>query len=154
MKVFTCACVALVLASATFHPRACAQGLSETHSDSEVVGHLMYKWLHALKTRDVNALESIMADDFVTTNADGSVNSKEEEIAPFRSPGLQFDSISYQGLSITLFGTTAIVRGIGAFVGKASWGSFSSRERFTDVFLKRRGTWQAISSHSSAMRKK
>ena len=153
MKFFTCVCTTVFLA-VTIQTFAVAQENSATQSDSAAVCQLVNDWAIALKTNDAKILERIMADDFVTTNVDGSVNSKEQEIAPFRSPGLQFDTASLQNVSITLYGTTAIVRGTGLFTGKSKWGTFSSRERFTDVFLKRNGRWQAISSHSSTLRRK
>ena len=152
MKFFSCFTVVVVLL--TIHTHATSQENSLAHSDSTSVAQLVNDWANALKTNDAKTLERIMADDFITTNVDGSVNSKEQEIAPLRSPGLQFDTASLQNVGITLYGTTAIVRGTGIFTGKSKWGTFSSRERFTDVFLKRNGTWQAVSSHSSVLRKK
>ena len=131
-----------------------AQQNPATESDSAVIARLVNDWTVALKTNDVNLLERIMADDFVVTNVDGKVNSKEQEIAPFRSSDMKFDTVSLKDVKITIYGTTAIVRGSGWFTGKSKWGIFSSKERFTDVYLKRNGKLQVVSSHSSSMRNK
>ena len=154
MRLFACFSISVFIAVALMRTHAVAQQNSGTESDSAVVARLVNDWAVALKTNDVKILERIMADDFVITNVDGSLNSKEQEIAPFRSSDLKFDTVSLQEVKITLYGTTAIVRGSGFFTGKSKWGSFSSKERFTDVYLKRNGKWQVVSSHSSSVKKK
>ena len=154
MRIFTCFCVSVIIVAALIPMHVLAQQNSETQSDSAMVAQLVNDWNVALKTNDVKILDRIMADDFVITNVDGTVNSKEQEIAPFRSPDMKFDTVSLQDVKITLYGTTAIVRGSGMYSGKSKWGPFSSKERFTDVYLKRNVIWQVVSSHSSPMRKK
>ena len=154
VNTFTRSYVLIVLATVFLQALTVAQQHSAAASDSLAVVRLAYDWLSALKSKDVKALERIMADDFITTNVDGSVNTKEQEIAPFRTPDLTFDTCALLDLHVRVYGATAIARGTGRFTGKAAWGTFVSEERFTDVFLKRNGRWQAISSHSSAVRKK
>ena len=154
MGIFRFLRVSVIILASLIQKPLLAQPTGEAQSDSATVAELVRDWAVALKTNDVKMLERIMADDYVVTNVDGSVNSKEQEIAPFRSSDIKFDTVSLQDVRITLFGTTAIVRGSGKFTGKSKWGAFSSKERFTDVFLKRNGRWQAVSSHSSPMRNK
>ena len=154
MRIFTCFCVSAIIVATLVPIHVHAQQNLETEPDSAMVAQLVNDWAVALKTNDVKILERIMADDFVITNVDGSVNSKEQEIAPFRFSDLKFDTVSLEDVKITLYGTTAIVRGSGMFTGKSKWGAFSSKERFTDVYLKRNGKWRVVSSHSSSMRKK
>lgn len=154
MNIFTRYCISVIIWATLIQAHGIAKQNSKTELDSAIIAQLVDDWTVALKTNDVKILERIMADDFIITNVDGSVNSKEQEIAPFRSTDLKFDTVSLQDVKITLYGTTAIVRGSGKFTGKSKWGAFSSREHFTDVYLKRDGKWQVVSSHSSAMKKK
>ena len=149
-RIFTPVVVVLLLLQTRVSP----QPHQRLESDSSAVAKVVQEWADAIKHNDVKLLERILADDFMTTNVDGSVNSKEHEIAPFRAADLSFDTVSLQELSIKTYGSTAIVRGVGLFTGKAKWGGFSSKERFTDLFLKRDGRWQAVASHSSALKKK
>lgn len=130
------------------------QTVMSPQSDSAQVVQLVHDWLAALKSKNIKEFERIMADDFITTNADGSVNTRDQEMLPFLEAELRFDTAIVEELSVSLHGTTAIVRGIGYYTGSGKLGKFASRERFTDVFLKRNGQWQVVSSHSSALRKK
>ena len=132
MRILTCFRVPVIIVAALIPMHVHAQQRSEPESDSAIVDQLVKDWAVALKTNDVKILERIMADDFVTTNVDGSVNSKEQEIIPFRSSDLNFDTVSLQDVKITLYGTTAIIRGRGIFTGKSKWGMFSSNDHRTE----------------------
>jgi len=54
-------------------------------------------------------------------------------------------------VSVTVIGETAIVRGRTAATGVVNGKAMSTRLRFTDVFIKRGGRWQAVASHASPL---
>ena len=74
MKFF--ACLTILVLMLAMYTHTIAQEKSRTQSDSAAVAQLVNDWAVALKTNDAKMLEHIMADDFITTNVDGSVNSK------------------------------------------------------------------------------
>jgi ketosteroid isomerase-like protein len=103
-------------------------------------------WLDALRRSDLAALDRIMADDFMLAAEDGSVLSKEQDTAPIKSGDLRFESLTTRDVKVFVYGNTAVVTGVGIykinFKGKAS----TIRERFFDVYQKRKGQWQVIAS--------
>jgi ketosteroid isomerase-like protein len=106
----------------------------------------MNNWLEALRRSDVAALDRIMADDFMLLAADGTIISKEQDTAPVKSGDVRFESLTTEGVKVFVYGDTAVVTGLGVYKvnykGKAS----TIRERFFDVYQKRKGQWQVIAS--------
>ena len=154
MKIFFQVCIMIAAITLTTSAQSMQQQSTTTQSDSAVVAKLMKEWNNSFLTNDVKTLDLIIADDYIVTNVDGSVNTKEQELAPFRTTSLKFDTASLDEFTVTLYGTMAIVRGIGTWTVSRNNKSFTSHERFTDVWLKRNGQWQAVSSHSSMLKKK
>jgi ketosteroid isomerase-like protein len=46
-----------------------------------------------------------------------------------------------------VFGDVAVVRARSRIVGKTAEGDFSSRNDYADVYVRRGGTWRAVSAH-------
>ena len=154
MKIFLQTCLMIVAIAVPTFAQSMQQQSAAIQSDSAAIAKLMNDWNNAFLTNDVKTLDRIIANDYIVTNVDGSVNTKEQELAPFRTASLKFDTASLDEFTVTLYGTMAIVRGIGTWTVSRNNKSFTSHERFTDVWLKRNGRWQAVSSHSSMLKKK
>jgi ketosteroid isomerase-like protein len=58
-------------------------------------------------------------------------------------------SLVVDEVTVDLFGTTAVVRGRTVATGTDKGLAIDVQLRFTDVFLKRDGAWQAVASHAS-----
>jgi hypothetical protein len=93
---------------------------------------------------DPDALETILGDDFVHVFSSGFV-SKAEHIAYIRSlekpatpPKKYFDD-----LRVRVYGDTGIANGV--VVHEASDGNVR-KTVFTDVFVRRRGKWEAVNA--------
>lgn len=106
-------------------------------------------WIAALKRGDMATLNRIVADDFMIITSDGGQLNKEQDLEPIKSGDLKFEAITTEGVKVSVYGETAVVTGIAAFKivykGKAS----DIRERFFDVYQKRKGQWQVIASRST-----
>jgi ketosteroid isomerase-like protein len=106
-------------------------------------------WVDALRRSDMARLDRIIADDFMIITSDGQTLSKEQDLAPIKSGDLKFESLATEGVRVFVYGDTAVVTGIGVYKiiykGKAA----GIRERFFDVYQKRKGQWQVIASRST-----
>ncbi len=106
-------------------------------------------WMEAFKNRDKAALESILADDFVSISWEGKTFDKAESIAVSTDASNKLDSYTLTPLKVRIYGETAVVTGgdieKGSYQGKDTSGQYA----WTDVYAKRNGRWQAVSSHSS-----
>ncbi len=106
-------------------------------------------WIEASKNKDKTKLEGILADDWVAISWDGKSYTKAESIAASLATDTQLDSYTLDPLKVRVFGDVGIVTGgnieKSRFKGKETSGHYA----WTDVFTKRNGRWQAVSSHSS-----
>jgi hypothetical protein len=95
-------------------------------------------------------IERVLAPEWSVTQADGSILTRANVLcSAFETDGLRVKSMVVDEVAVRLFGTTAVVRGRTAATGTDKDLAFNVRMRFTDVFLKRDGEWQAVASHAS-----
>lgn len=120
--------------------------------DEQAVRAVLDSWLKALERGDTVALKRIIAEDYLITVSDGRILNREEDLAPIVAGKLQFLSAKTDSLRIRVFGNAAIVTGVGIYTVKMGDKSPVIRERFTDVYIKRDGVWQPVSSHSTPLR--
>jgi ketosteroid isomerase-like protein len=119
----------------------------------QVVTQLIRQWLDALVAKDFAAIDRVVADDYLITVSDGRVLNKEQDLAPVRDAQLKFASARVEDLKVRVFGDTAIATGTGIYNVTYGGRGGETRERFTDVWIKRGGRWQAVSSHSTTLPK-
>jgi Domain of unknown function (DUF4440) len=100
--------------------------------------------------RDRAFIERILAPEWSVTQANGSILSRANVLrSAFETEALRVKSMVIDDVTVGMFGTTAVVRGRTAATGTDKNLAFDVRMRFTDVFLKRNGEWQAVASHAS-----
>ena len=113
------------------------------HSRTErEVRQRLEQWVDALKRNDVATLDQILADDFQYILDDGRTRSKAEELAPNKAGDIKFETISTEEVKVFVFGNTAIATGVGKFKGAFKGRPFEARERFCDVYQKKKGQWK------------
>jgi ketosteroid isomerase-like protein len=110
---------------------------------------LMDDWIEALKRNDANALDQMVADDFHIILSDGGTRNKEQELAPVKSGEIKFEHLSAEDVQVFVSGDTAIATGIGIYRGTSKGQRFEGRERFFDVYQKRKGQWKILASRST-----
>jgi ketosteroid isomerase-like protein len=140
--------ILLIASSQAFGQAGANKQERKSKVEQEVLKQLD-NWIAALKRGDMAALNAIIADDFVIITSDGSQLNKEQDLEPIKSGDLKFEAITTEGVKVFVYGETAVVTGIAAFKivykGKAS----DIRERFFDVYQKRKGRWLVIASRST-----
>lgn len=122
--------------------------------DSRTTQELMrieQEWAAALTRNDAAALDRILAPDYVLTSAESETVPRAQMLADMRSGVMRFTAATAEDLQVRVYGQTAVVTGRGTFSGQLRGAPFSATERFTDVFVRRNGRWQAVSTHGSPM---
>jgi len=95
-------------------------------------------------------IEGVLAPEWSVTQADGSILTRATVLGTFFE-SVSFDSNVIDDVSVLLFGDTAVVRGRTTASARINGTSVNARIRFTDVFIKRNGRWQAVASHASTL---
>jgi ketosteroid isomerase-like protein len=110
-------------------------------------------WSEADVKKDAAALERILADDWIGIDFQGVVLDKPEVLkqVALHSDVTETETTEMEQMKIRLFGNTAIVSGTeietSQYKGKDSSGKYA----WTDVFVRRNGRWQAVSSQSTKL---
>jgi len=113
--------------------------------DTQQLLDLEQRWLTAGEQRDLPALKQILADDFVDVSYQGKLRSKRDHLAATLAPSRSRQTL--EELKVRLYGDTGIVNGLDHVV--TADGSATYEIRFTDVFVKRAGRWQAVSAQET-----
>jgi ketosteroid isomerase-like protein len=103
----------------------------------------------ALVRGDASALDRIYADEFVYTTPDGEVRDKAQQLAFTKSGDLKLEFGRSDDVRVRAYGNTAVMTG--RFTARGSFGgrSIDIRERYTAVWVKRRGRWQLVAEQGN-----
>ena len=136
------AVVAIILAAALAPSSGAGAG-----DDRAALARLEDRWVDALERRDVAAVGTILAEDFVDTTYRGERRSRGEALAALTSPSRVETTQRLSELDVRIYGNVGVVSGINTVTARG--GAFTVRVRFTDVFVRRRGVWKAVSAQET-----
>lgn len=103
------------------------------------------EYLEAYMRRDVDALDSLLADEFTVRGRHGRYDSKARRLAMVADSDLEFITVDSANHHVTAGETSGQVSGQAVVRGSYSGREFSSPPyRFTRRFEKRDGRWQLV----------
>jgi ketosteroid isomerase-like protein len=110
------------------------------------------QWLQSQKTNNPDIVAPLLADKFVSTEADGRVSNKAQMLADAKTR--KYSGAEYEDVKVTVFGDTAIATG--GFKGKGTDTTgkpFDEHARWTDTWVKMpSGKWQCVASQDSPVK--
>lgn len=118
--------------------------------DEKRLRQIQQDLVRAWREHDRAVVEGILAPEWSVTQADGSILTRATVVGTFFD-SVSFDTNAVDDVSVMLFGDAAVVRGRTVCSGRFNGEPFDVRIRFTDVFVKRNGRWQAVASHASPL---
>ena len=125
--------------------------LNNQQTDEDAVRQMEWEWGEAFEQKDLATLDRLMADEYILTDPLGHVRSKAESLAALQTNEVNFESTQSDDVEVRINGDTALVTGRSKFRGRYKGWSMSGQYQYTDVLVKRRGTWQAVGSHITAL---
>ena len=127
--------------------------------ETEII-KLENEWAGAAQRRDIDTLRRILADDLVMTLVDGSIGNKAGELKNAESGAVTVEAWELLEPKVTVLSAdSAFITGRGVLkkakykdpaTGKVS--DISGQYRFTDVYVRRNGQWQAVASHTTEIK--
>ncbi len=108
-------------------------------------------WDAAFVAKDVRFIERVLADEFVATYGDGTRGDKARELAQTLDFDQQVDSAVMDDFRVRIYGETAVVWFTRRMTGPKGGKTIAVGYRFVDVFVRRAGRWQCVSSQSTKM---
>jgi len=122
---------------------------AQTGNVEQTLLQLERDWEQANAKNDTAALERILAAEFVSTDSDGRLTTRAEAVARRKSRQVKFTTFAQDDYKVHVMGDTAVVTGRLTVKGIRDGKDWTGQERFTDVFVRRDGRWQAVATHAS-----
>jgi len=109
------------------------------------------EWDEAYLRRDTEALSRILADDFIFTRASGAVIDKTRYIMGcVKAPDIALEAPSRSDdVAMRVYGETAVVTSRATQRGQSFNRDPAVQYRYTDVWVKQQGRWQAVVSQAT-----
>ena len=136
----------ILVGSALAGPRAGAQ---RVRSDQEILIELEKNWDAAVRRRDVAFLQTVLADEFMVTYAEGVRADKAKELKVAAEFNQKIDSSTLDEFVVKIYGDTAVVWFTQHLVGPKEGQPLALTFRYTDVWVMRDGRWQCVASHAT-----
>jgi ketosteroid isomerase-like protein len=119
-----------------------------TPAEQELI-QLERAWDAAFVAKDMRFIERVLAEEFVATYGDGTRGDKAAEMAQTIDFDQRVDSSVLDSFRVHIYGDTAVVWFSRHMTGPKSGKIVAVTYRFVDVFVKRAGRWQCVSSQST-----
>jgi hypothetical protein len=114
-----------------------------TEDDVQALTRLNAAYIDCVVTADADRFATILADDFVCSNPDGTLVQRDEFLRRTRSAA-PLRSMAIDDVRIRVLGALAIIHARTTYVlGDGRQGA----GRYTDVWAVRGGRWLAIAAH-------
>ncbi|HWR14577.1 MAG TPA: nuclear transport factor 2 family protein [Terriglobales bacterium] len=137
MKKFALGCFLLL----------CVMAVAQSRSDTESKLIAMENaWNAAQREHDTKTLEVLLADTFINTEWDGSVENKAQFLKSIKDPSMKFASFTTDDVSVFMYGNTGVVAGAYHVKGTRSGKPYEAHGRFTDTWVQIKGKWQCVAS--------
>ncbi|HET7811917.1 MAG TPA: nuclear transport factor 2 family protein [Steroidobacteraceae bacterium] len=128
---------------------ASAAALAAPPTTEQLLKDTENAWSQAYVTGDAAWLDKLMAPEYLFTDTDGKTYNRDDDISAVKSGEWKMTSFKMGDLKVHVYGDVATVTGLNDFVATDHGKDASCKCRFTDVFVKRDGRWQAVASHVS-----
>ena len=105
----------------------------------------------ALLKADTVALSRLVAEEFVEVSRLGQIRTRADNLHDISSGDLKLTAVRYDSLVVRIYGDVAVLRGIADNAGTFRGFPFSGKIRYTRVFVRRDGRWQAVAMQQTSL---
>ncbi|MGD0295227.1 MAG: nuclear transport factor 2 family protein [Terracidiphilus sp.] len=125
----------------------------EKHEGRREIDVLEEKWRNAVLTGDYVVMGNLLADDYISISASGTLQTKEDTLTRMRSGQRHITAIEVSDSKVRFYGTTALVTSFAHVTGINADGEAIGDFRYTHVYARNvQGKWKMVSSESSRIR--
>jgi len=120
-----------------------ATPITTAPADLETLARLNREYIAAVKASDSQRFAELLADDFLCSLPDGSIVNREQFLDQAARPYTLLN-LEAHDVHIRLMGDIALVHARTSFTLP---GGTPGAGRYTDVWARRDGRWQAVAAH-------
>ena len=107
----------------------------------------------AILQGDAGALDRMTANDYTFITLRGELRTKDEIVKGFKSGSFKYNSREISGLTVRVYGDTAVVTGRSIQSGAENGKDYSGDYRFTRVYVKENGHWLTVALQTTLIQK-
>ena len=127
---------------------------SSIESVEKAIFKMESDWADSFVKGDMTVTENITTDDYSFINSSGETQTKVEFVEMFKSGGYKITYLDLDNFKVRVFGDTAV-----ATYGQTEKSQYQGKDNsghyvYTDVWIKRNGTWQIVASHGTKSEQK
>ena len=108
----------------------------------------------AIVKNDLEGIGRLVTDDWIIIDPNGEIVDRTRFFEVIKSGALTHDTMESEDFRVRVYGDSAVVTAITRTKGKFMGQEFSTRERATDVLVKRYGRWQCVLTHLTRIQNK
>jgi ketosteroid isomerase-like protein len=105
----------------------------------------------AMATKDVVALNALLADDLIYTHSSARMDTKKTLVGAMESGATVYTAIEPSEVVAQDLGDAVVLTGVAAISVNSGGNANSFRVRFTDVYANRNGQWQMVTWQSTRL---
>ena len=128
-----------------------SMGRADDADAEKQVGKIAKQNREAAVKGDMEAMDALLADDWVGINPEGSVQSKAEAVKDHKAGIVDFEAIDPQEVKVRVYGDAAVVSGRYHVKLTVSGHKIDDRVRTTEVYVKRAGKWRCVSTQVTSI---
>jgi hypothetical protein len=113
-------------------------------SAEDAVRGAEYSRREALLSADTVLLSRLTAPEFYEVNRFGQYRTRASNMQEIASRTLRLLTVNFDSLSVRIYDNVAILTGIADNTGEYRGYAFSGKIRYSRVFVRRDGRWQAV----------
>ncbi len=102
-------------------------------------------------TQNLDQLTQLFDDQGLLFNSGGKVDTKEELIKIMSDETCLLKDFNFHNTVARVYGTSAVVHGVGEFVFSKAGETQSANMNFLDVWIERENGWKLVSTHYSQL---
>ncbi len=147
MRILLALCLLSTAGLAAFAQSAPAHPETSAAETEQLLIRIELSWGDAVMRKDIKAIDSILADDWVAIDYEGKPLTKAQHMADLRAGASAAEDVEYGPINVRLFGDTAVITGSNTEKAVNQGRNGTGKYFWTDVWLKRNGRWQVVASH-------
>jgi ketosteroid isomerase-like protein len=141
------------IALAWAQPARAGMPRTQRHEVRHEIDQLEDAWRNAILKGNTAAMDALLADDYMSISANGTLQSKEQTLENLRSGRVHFTTLDISDRKVRFYGTTALVTSVATIQGTTTDGEISGNFRYTRVYVRNpQGTWKVVSFEASRIR--
>jgi ketosteroid isomerase-like protein len=132
--------------------RTWAANPAPTSNDEQQLKKIEQDWADAYVKRDPSFMQRITAEDYTFIGPDGAMMIKADYVKSITG-NTMFTAFKLDDLKVRIYGEAAVVIGLTTVTTKNNGEDDSGQYSFTDVFVKQKGEWKAVSGQVTPVAK-